>query len=107
MSPTSINAFRLKSAAIQNEAHGVAVTFRGAIVNVILSPVRASLDLEAGGLAQNGESTCRFLASSILSKPSRGEQVTFNGRKYTITDVMDQISTPGEHVVTIRTGSKA
>ena len=107
MSPASINAFRLKSAAVQNTAHGVAVIFRGASILVCLSSVRITLDLEMGGLGQGGEYTCRFLASSLATPPRRGEQVVFNARKYTIQDVRDLISTPGEYVVTLHPGSLA
>ena len=105
MSPASIAAFRLKSAAVQNTAHGVAVTFRDVEILVCLSSVRISLDLEMGGLGQGGEYQCRFLASSIAEPPRRGEQVVFSGRKYTITEVRDVISTPGEYVATIHPGS--
>lgn len=105
MTPAAINAFRLKSAAVQNEAHGVTVRFRNADIKVVISTVRLSLSLELGGNAQGGEYTIRFLSSSLGSKPARGEQVTFGGRKYTITEVRDAISTPGEHVVTIHPGS--
>lgn len=105
MSPSAINAFRLKSAQIQNQAHGVTVRFRNADHQVILSSVRLSLDLELGGNAQGGEHTIRFLASDLQSKPARGEQVTFGGRKYTITEVRDPISTPGEYIGTIQPGS--
>ena len=102
----SITAFRLKGATTQNAAHGVLVTFRTESVRVILSPIRVSLDLETGGVAAGGEHTCRFLVSTLTSIPLRGEQMTFNGRKYTITEVKDAISTPGEYVVIIKTGSK-
>ena len=105
MSPDAINAFRLKSAALQNTAHGVTVRFRNADIKVVMSSVRVSLDLEMGGNAQGGEYTIRFLASSLTSKPARGEQVTFGGRKYTITEVRDPISTFGEYVATIQPGS--
>jgi hypothetical protein len=107
MSPASINAFRLKSAAVQNTAHGVAVTFRGAPILVCLSSVRITLDLEIGGLRQGGEYTCRFLASSLATPPGRGEIVIFNARRYVIQDVRDLISTPGEYVVTLHPGSRA
>ncbi len=102
----SINAFRLKGATTINTAHGVSVTFRGASVSVVLSHVRVSLDLETGGPAANGEQTCRFLASTLTAAPTRGEQMNFNGRKYTISEVKDTISTPGEYVVIIKPGSK-
>ena len=102
----SINAFRLKGATLQNTAHGVNVTFRGASVRVILSPIRVSLDLETGGVAAGGEHTCRFLASTLTTAPTKGEQLTFSGRKHTISEVKDIISTPGEYVVTIKAGSK-
>ena len=102
----SINSFRLKSAATQHTAHGVAVTFRGASLTVILSPIRVSLELETGGLAAGGEHTCRILTVSIASIPLRGEQMQFNGRKYTISEVKDTISTTGEYVVNLKTGSK-
>jgi len=102
----SITAFRLKGATTQNTAHGVLVTFRAASVRVILSPIRVSLDLETGGVAAGGEHTCRFLASTLTSVPLRGEQMTFNGRKYSVTEIKDTISTPGEYVVTIKAGSK-
>jgi len=106
MLAASITAFRLKSATTQNTAHGVTVTFRGENQTVILSPVRVSLDLETGGVAAGGEHTCRFLAATLTSIPLRGEQMTFNGRKYTISEVKDTISTPGEYVVIIKAGSK-
>jgi hypothetical protein len=106
MLAASISAFRLKSATVQNTAHGVVVTFRGESVTVILSPVRVSLDLETGGVAANGEQTCRFLAATLTTAPTRGEQMTLNGRKYTISEVKDTISTPGEYVVIIQAGSK-
>jgi hypothetical protein len=106
MQAASISAFRLKSATVQNSAHGVAVTFRGESVNVILSPIRTSLDLESGGLKAGGEHTCRLLATTIAKAPTRGEQMQFNGRKYTITEVKDTISTPGEYVVILEAGSK-
>jgi len=102
----SITAFRLKSAITQNTAHGVAVTFRAASLTVILSPIRVSLDLETGGLAAGGEHTCRILATALASIPLRGEQMVINGRKYTISEVKDAISTPGEYVVTLKTGSR-
>ena len=105
MSPAAITAFRLKSAAVQNTAHGVPVTFRGASILVCLSSVRITLDLEMGGLGQGGEYTCRFLASSLDTPPRRGESVIFNARKYTIQDVRDVISTPGEYVATLHPGS--
>ncbi|MEY3684015.1 MAG: hypothetical protein RIS62_725 [Chloroflexota bacterium] len=105
MTPAAINAFRLKSAAVQNEAHGVTVRFRNADIKVIISSVRLSLSLELGGNAQGGEYTVRFLASTLTSAPTRGEQIKFNGRKYTITETRDPIGTPGEHVVTIQPGS--
>lgn len=107
MSPASINAFRLKSAAVQNTAHGVAVTFRDVEVLVCLSSVRISLDLEMGGLGQGGEYQCRFLASSLAEPPRRGETVIFNARRYTVQDVRDVISTPGEYVATLHPGSRA
>ncbi len=106
MLAASVSAFRLKSATTQNTALGVSVTFRGASVTVILSPVRVSLDLETGGTKAGGEHTCRFLTATLTSIPLRGEQMTFNGRKYTITEVKDTISTPGEYVVIIEAGSK-
>jgi hypothetical protein len=98
MSPDAINAFRLKSAAAQHNAHGVTVRFRNADITAVLSSVRVSLDLELGGNTQGGEYTIRFLTSSLTSKPARGEQVTFGGRRYTI-------STFGEYVATIQPGS--
>jgi len=107
MQAASISAFRLKSAATIHSAHGVAVNFRGASLHVVLSPVRTSLDLETGGLAAGGEHTCRFLASSLATAPTRGEQMQFNGRKYTIAEVKDTISTPGEYVVILKSGSKS
>lgn len=107
MSPSLINAFRLKSARTQHAAHGVAVTFRAATLQVILSPIRVSLDLETGGLAAGGEHTCRIIASALTSIPLRGEQMLINGRKHTVSEVKDTISTPGEYVVVIKTGSKA
>jgi len=106
MLPASISAFRLKAATTLHTAHGIEVTFRGAAVTVILSAIRTSLDLETGGLAAGGEHTCRFLASALAAAPTRGEAMQFNGRKYTITEVKDTISTPGEYVVMIKTGSK-
>ena len=106
MSPTAINAFRLKCAGVIHTAHDVAVTFRGASVGVILSPVAVSLDLETGGLNAGGEYTCRFLQTTLATAPIRGEQVTFSGRKYSITEIKDTISTPNEYVVTIKAGSK-
>ncbi len=105
MTPAAINAFRLKSAAVQNEAHGVTVRFRNADIKVVISTVRLSLSLELGGNAQGGEYTVRFLGSTLTTAPTRGEQLTFGGRKYTITEVRDAISTPGEYVVTIHPGS--
>ena len=102
----SINAFRLKGANLQNTAQGVNVTFRSELVRVILSPIRVSLDLETGGVAAGGEHTCRFLASTLTTPPARGEQMSFNGRKYTVSEVKDTISTPGEYVVIIKAGSK-
>lgn len=107
MSPAAINAFRLKSAAVQNTAHGVAVTFRGAQILVCLSSVRITLDLEMGGMGQGGEYTCRFLATSLDMPPRRGEIVIFNARRYTIQDVREHISTPGEYVATLHPGSRA
>jgi len=106
MLAANISAFRLKSATVQNTAHGVSVTFRGASVSVILSPIRTTLDLETGGVAAGGEHTCRFLASTLATAPTRGEQMTFNGRKYTISEIKDTISTPGEYVVVLKSGSK-
>jgi hypothetical protein len=106
MSPSSINAFRLKGAAVQHTAHGVLVTFRGGEIKVILSDVKVSLDLESGGLQAGGEYTCRILTGAITSPPRRGEQMSFNGRKYTIGDIKDTISTPGEYVMNISAGSK-
>lgn len=106
MSPTSIAAFRLKGAATQNAAHGVSVTFRTKAIRVVLSPVRVSMDLKTGGVSADGEQTCRFLASTLTTPPTRGEQMQFNGRKYTISEVKDSISTPGEYVVIIKAGSK-
>ena len=106
MLANSINAFRLKSAVTQNTAHGVSVTFRGTKLKVILSPIRVSLDLETGGLAAGGEHTCRILATALATIPLRGEQMQFNSRKYTISEIKDTISTPGEYVVTLKTGSK-
>lgn len=106
MSPASINAFRLKSAGVQHNAHGVLVTFRGVILRVILSDVKVSLDLESGGLKAGGEYTCRILTGAIIAPPKRGEQIAFNGRKYTIGDIKDAISTPGEYVMNIAAGSK-
>lgn len=102
----SINAFRLKGATTINTAHGVSVTFRSASLSVVLSPIRVSLDLETGGTAAGGEHTCRILQTALTSTPIRGEQMTFNGRKYTITEVKDTISTPGEYVVILKTGSR-
>lgn len=102
----SINAFRLKGANLQNTAQGVNVTFRSELVRVILSPIRVSLDLETGGVAAGGEHTCRFLVSTLTTPPARGEQMSFNGRKYTVSEVKDTISTPGEYVVIIKAGSK-
>lgn len=102
----SINAFRLKGATLQNTAQGVNVTFRSELVRVILSPVRVSLDLETGGVRAGGEHTCRFLATSLATAPRKGEQMSFNGRRYTISEVKDTISTPGEYVVIIEAGSK-
>lgn len=102
----SINAFRLKGAITQNTAHGVAVTFRAASLTVILSPIRVSLDLETGGMAAGGEHTCRILQTALATIPLRGEQMQINGRKYTVSEVKDTISTPGEYVVTLKTGSK-
>ena len=102
----SINAFRLKGATTQNAAHGVNVTFRGATLKVILSPIRVSLDLETGGLAAGGEHTCRILQTALATIPIRGEQMTINGRKYTIQEIKDTVSTPGEYVVILKAGSK-
>lgn len=106
MSPSSISAFRLKGATTLHTAHGVSVTFRGASLSVILSPIRVSLDLETGGLAAGGEHTCRIMQSAIATIPLRGEQMQINGRKYTVSEVKDTISTPGEYVMTLKTGSK-
>jgi len=102
----SINAFRLKGATLQNSAQGINVTFRSELVRVILSPIRVSLDLETGGVAAGGEHTCRFLATTLATAPTKGEQMSFNGRRYTINEVKDAISTPGEYVVIIEAGSK-
>ena len=102
----SINAFRLKGATTQNAAHGVSVTFRAASLTVILSPIRVSLDLESGGIAAGGEHTCRILQTALATIPLRGEQMTINGRKYTVSEIKGTISTPGEYVVILKTGSK-
>jgi len=106
MSPSAIASFRTKSLTVQYAAHGVTVTFRGADASVILSPVRVSLDLETGGLKQGGEYNCRLLQSSLATAPARGEQITFNGRKYTISETKDTISTPLEYVCVIKPGSR-
>lgn len=106
MSPDLISAFRLKAATTQNTAHGVNVTFRATTLKVILSPIRVSLDLETGGMAAGGEHTCRILQTAIASIPLRGEQMVVNGRKYTVSEIKDTISTPNEYVVILKTGSK-
>jgi len=105
MLANSINAFRLKTATTQNTAHGVDVTFRGKTVKAVLSPIRVNIDLETGGQAASGEQTARFLQSDLASKPARKEQVTINGRKYSIIEVKDPVSTHGEYVVVLQTGS--
>lgn len=107
MQAASISAFRLKAASTIHTAHGVSVTFRGVAVSVILSPIRTTLDLETGGLAAGGEHTCRFLSAALATPPTRGEQMQFNGRKYTISEIKDTISTPGEYVVILKSGSKS
>jgi hypothetical protein len=105
MTPASITRFRDKALETQYACHGVDVTFRGETVSVILSPVRVTLGLEMGGLNAGGEYNCRFLQSSVESIPTRGEQVRFNGRKYTVQEVKDTISTVGEYVAVIKPGS--
>jgi len=106
MSPSAIQQFRLKAASARNLTHGVEITFRGAPIRVILSPVRTTFDLESGGLNPGGEHTVYFLSTTLTTPPARGEQVTFSGRKYTVTELRDVITTFGEYIVTIRPGSK-
>jgi len=106
MNPTSIASFRSQSLCVQYSAHGVSVAFRAAAIIVLLSVVRVSLDMDMGGISAGGEYTCRFLASSLSTPPQRGEQVAFNGRRYTIKELKDTISTPGEFVCVIQPGGK-
>lgn len=105
MTPAAISRFRDQALKTQYACHGVSVTFRSATVSVILSPVRVTLGLEMGGLGAGGEYNCRFLQTSLASIPTRGEQVIFNGRKYTVQEVKDTISTAGEYVAVIKPGS--
>jgi hypothetical protein len=105
MTPAAISAFRAIALPVQYNCHGVDVTFRNETVKVILSPVRVDFSLETGGLGTSGQMNCRFLQSDLTSAPTRGEQVRFNGRKYTVETVKDTISTPEEYVAVIKPGS--
>lgn len=106
MTAAAVESFRARTAQVAHEAHGVPVTFRGAEVRAILSPIAIGLDLETGGLRQGGEFRCRFLASSIASAPRRGEQIAFAGRTYMVMEVHQLPHSVTEHICTIAPGSR-
>jgi hypothetical protein len=106
MLASSINSFRLKAATVQDAALGVDITFRGVTVKARLSGIRVGIELDTGGRSASGEQTARILQASLATPPARGEQMTINGRKYTVDELKDAISTPGEYVVILQTGSK-
>jgi hypothetical protein len=105
VSPESRNVFALRAARAANVVHGIPVKFRGQDIRACLAPIAIGLDLDTGGLKQGGEFKCRFLAESLDSPPRRGESVLHNGRTYLVTEITQQTTITGEHVVTLTPGS--
>ena len=105
MSPESRNRLAIRGAAEANSVNGIPVQFRGREIRVILAPINIGFDLDVGGLKQSGQFRCRFLASDLDSPPRRTDTVLYNGRTYKISEVTEQATTPGEHVVTLTPGS--
>ena len=105
MSPDQKSHLETLAATARNTLFGIPVKFRQTEIRACVSPVAVSFDLESGGLRQGGEFTVRFQSSDLDSAPRRGESVTFHGRSYMVTQVVEALNNPAEITCTVAPGS--
>ncbi len=72
------------------DAFGVSITFGDEEITAIVGEAEFGRELAAGGFAETGDLSCKFLLADLPSPPAIGDPASYNSRSFKVSSVANQ-----------------
>lgn len=77
------------------DAFGVSITFRSTVITAIVAEAEFGRELAAGGFAETGDLSCKFLLADLSAALVIGDPAIYNSRTFKVSGFAKQ---PGSMV---------